>query len=190
MKNEEQQYSKVQWFVMVIFIPVVFAIVLFSIILSMMGVNVFNEAKQVASKIPVISEYVKTEEQLLEEKEKTNLEEVVEKLNQREIEIARLEQSLTAKDDEIDALKNDIELLMKQLEEIENYHLEIEADYTEIAKLYEKMSVKNAARILSELPDEQAATHLSFIKTDVRAAILAQIPAEKAAKLITLISNN
>lgn len=190
MKKEEQQYSKIQWFFLVIFIPVVFAIILFSIILSLMGVNVIDQTKQVASNVPILSEYVQTEEQILEEEEKANIEELTAKLNQREIEISRLETTISRNEEEIESLLEEIGLLMLQLEELQDAQFEVFTEYEEIGKLYEAMAAQNAARIISELPDEKAAIHLSFMNTETKAAILAQLPAEKAAQLISLISNN
>ena len=188
MNKKEQQYSKIQWFFLVIFIPIVFAIILFSIILSFMGVNVIDQTKQVASNVPILSNYVKTEEQILEEEEKANIDELTAKLNQREIEIGRLETTVNSKEEKIESLLDEIDLLMSQLAELQDAQLEVFADYEEIGKLYEAMAPQNAARIISELPDDQAAVHLSFMKTDTKADILAQLPPAEAAQLISLIS--
>ncbi|WP_139193114.1 MotE family protein [Anaerobacillus alkalilacustris] len=190
LKNTEQKYSKFQWFVMVIFIPIMFAILLFSIILSFMGISVVDQAKQVASNIPVLSNYVKTEEQIIADEEKGNIDELMAIINARETELALLEQKLLTKEEEVQSLLNEIEILMDQLEEKKDIHLEVKTEYTEIAKLYETMSAKNAANILTQLSDDEAAIHLSFIKIDARAAILAKMTPDKAAELISLLSNN
>lgn len=190
MKKTDQEYSKVQWLIMVIFIPIVFAIILFSVILSFMDVDVINEGKQLASKIPFISEYVKTDEQFLEEEDQANIEELTRKIVSHEREIGLLEQQLTSKEDEVQSLLDEIGMLMAQLEENETAELEIITEYQELAKLYEAMSATNAANILIELPGEQAAVHLSFIKLDARAAIFAKMTPSQAAQFIAMLSTN
>jgi flagellar motility protein MotE (MotC chaperone) len=190
MKAENQEYSKLQWFIMVILIPVIFAIILFSIILSFMGLSVIDEGKQLASKTPFLSKYVKTEEQLVEEVEKVNIDELTAKISTHLTEIGVLEQKLTAKDNEIQVFQDEIELLLAQLEDQEAAEVDITTEYKEIAKLYETMSAKNAASILIELPEDEAVVHLSFMKTDARAAIFAKMAPDKAAQLILQLSTN
>lgn len=190
MKKAEQEYSKVQWLIMVILIPVIFAIILFSIILSFMDVSVIDEGKQLASKIPFLSEYVITDEQSLEEAELTNIKELTEKIATYKRDIGILEQQLTSKEDEVQLLLEEIEMLMVQLEGSESAELEFITEYQELAKLYETMSASSAADILIELPEDQASVHLSFIKTDARAAIFAKMTPNQAAKFISLISTN
>ncbi|OIJ17988.1 hypothetical protein BKP45_19950 [Anaerobacillus alkalidiazotrophicus] len=175
---------------MVIFIPIMFAILLFSIILSFMGISVVDQAKQVASNIPVLSNYVKTEDQIIAEEEKANIDELMAIINARETELSLLEQTLSTKEEEILSLLNEIEILMGQLEEKKETQLEVKTEYIEIAKLYETMSAKNAANILTQLSGDEAAIHLSFIKIDARAAILAKMAPDKAAELISLLSDN
>lgn len=188
-KEEEQQYSKIQWFFMVIFIPIIFALILFGVILNFMGVNVIEHAKQVGSNVPVLSNYVKTEEQLLEEEEKANIEELTEVVTLREKEIDQLKDKIVAKEIEINSLLEEIKMLMNELEAKQEAQTAVSKEYEDIAKMYVAMSAKNAASILSELPEELAVIQLSYIKTDVRASILSKMPPEKAAQLIFLLSN-
>lgn len=190
MKNEEQQFSKIQWFFMVIFIPIVFAMILFAVILNFMGINVIDQTKQVASNVPILSDYVKTDEQLLEEEEMANIEELTTVVNAREREIDQLKNSIESKEVEIQALLEEIKMLMAELEQKQEAQLSVTKEYDDIAKMYVAMSAKNAASILSEMPEEEAALQLSFIKTDARASILAKMSPEKAAQLIMLIGVN
>ncbi|QOY34471.1 MotE family protein [Anaerobacillus isosaccharinicus] len=190
MKSEEQQYSKIQWFFMVIFIPILFAMILFAVILNFMGISVIDQAKQVASNVPILSDYVKTDEQLLEEEELANIEDLTAVVTAREREIDQLKNSIESKEIEIQSLLEEIKMLMAELEQKQEAQLSVTEDYDGIAKVYVAMSAKNAASILSEMPEEEAAIQLSFIKTDARASILAKMPPEKAAQLISLLSDN
>ncbi|MCT8139823.1 MotE family protein [Anaerobacillus sp. CMMVII] len=190
MKKEEQEYSKTQWFVMVIFIPTVFALLLFGVILSVIGVNLVDHTKQIAANIPIFSEFVKTDEQILEEELQKNINDLASIVDVQEKEIDQLKQSITQKEGEIVNLLAEIKLLMKKLDEKQEAQVSIKKEYEDLAKMYLAMSANNAARILSELPVEEAATQLSFIKIDTRASILAKMSPEKAAELITLLSVN
>lgn len=190
MKNEEQQYSKIQWFFMVIFIPIVFAMILFAVVLNFMGISVIDQAKQVASNVPILSNYVQTDEQLSEEAEMANVEELTTIANAREREIDQLKNNIESKEIEIQALLDEIKMLMAELEQKQEAQLSVTKEYDDIAKMYVAMSAKNAASILSEMPEEEAAIQLSFIKTDARASILAKMSPEKAAQLIMLIGVN
>lgn len=189
MKHEEERYSKIQWFFMVILIPVVFAIILFSIILNLMGVNVLDHAKQIAANVPYLSEYVKTDELLSSDVEKIHIEELSAVAKAREMEIEQLKSNIASKETEIQSLQDEIKMLMTELEEKQGAQDIKGQEYKSIAKMYVTMSAKNAASILSELPEEEAALQLSFLKPDVSAAILAKMKPEKAAQLITLMNH-
>ncbi len=189
MNNEKQQSSKFKWFFRVIFIPIVFALILFSVILSFLGVNALNQAKKVASNVPFLSEYVRMDEQHLEEGEKTNLGELTAEVEARDTEINDLENNIASKEEKIQSLLKEINTLKAQLEEKQEAQLSDTKEDEEIAKIYLSMSAKNAANILSELPEEEAVLHLSFIKANSQAPILAKMAPEKAAKLITLLRN-
>jgi flagellar motility protein MotE (MotC chaperone) len=190
MKQEEQKHSAIQWFFMVILIPVLFGMILFGIILNVIGVNVVDHAKSVASNIPFLSEYVKTEEQLLKEEERADLEKLTALVSDREKDIEQLKNILTSKEQEIETLSEKIKVLVSELEELEITQSSVTKVYEDFAKMYVAMSPKNAASILSELPEEDAAMQLTYLKADERALILAKMTPEKAAKLITLIGNN
>ena len=59
----------------------------------------------------------------------------------------------------------------------------------EIGKVYEAMSAKNAANIITELSTDEAVTHLLQISTQNRAAIMAKMSPEQAAILMTQLTN-
>lgn len=185
MSIEEKGYGKFQWFFFVIFIPSIFAIVLFVIILSILGFNVLEKAKNVGSNIPVISKYINEDE----EEEQINIEDLYVQIAEQEEQINLLTRQLEQKEEEIKDLTNEATNLGEQLDEREEEVIATQKDLKEIAKTYEAMSTKNAANILSELNRDEALLHLSQIKIDVRAAILAKMEPELAADLMSRLAN-
>lgn len=190
MTKEEQQYGKLQWFFMIILIPTVFAMILFSVILSFMGVSVIDEAKHVASRVPVLSNYIKTDEQLEEEDRQVKIEELTDTLSQREREIELLINDLEGKETEIKALQEELENLAREIELLQASEVKAITDFEDLAKVYASMNPQSAARIIDELTIETAAIQLSFVETNARAAILATMEPERAARIIELTKEN
>src|SRR5690554_5841695 len=104
MSKEENQ-SKWQWFLMVIFIPAIFALILAVVVLYYMGINVGERAQQALSFLP----FIESEEEQLEEE--MQLEEKIAQLehenqsyqsqiSQLENEISRLEQTILQYEEE------------------------------------------------------------------------------------------
>jgi flagellar protein FlbB len=58
----EKKPNKALWFLLVIVIPLLFAASLSVIILSLMGVNLIEKGKDYASNVPVISNWIETED--------------------------------------------------------------------------------------------------------------------------------
>lgn len=188
METEEREYSKFQWFIMVIFIPTVFAVILFVVVMHFIGINVVEQTQQVATNLPFVSQFVTTEEDLAEEEEQLKIDELMEAISLKERDVQNLENQLAMYDKEIDLLEAKIDDLNQQLEEKNNSEQGIRVEYEEIARLYESMSAKNSANIISELPTQQAAEQLMYVRTSTRADILARLSPEKAAEIIKIIS--
>ncbi|HHY20426.1 MAG TPA: MotE family protein [Bacilli bacterium] len=185
MSEKEKEHSKIQWFFFVIFIPTVFAIVLVGIVLTFLGVNVIDQAKQIGSKVPVVSS-------LFVEKEEPDVKELLKTISENNDEIEKLQTKLEKKDKEVASLKEKLsvkeqELKREKMKEASNEEVKSNDELKDIAKTYESMSAKNAASILSELKDTEALLQISKVSIDKRAAILAKMEPEKAAKLMALL---
>lgn len=185
MSEKEKEHSKIQWFFFVIFIPTVFAIVLVGIVLTFLGVNVIDHAKQIGSKVPVVSS-------LFVEKEEPDVKELLKTISENNDEIEKLQTKLEKKDKEVASLKEKLsvkeqELKREKMKEASNEEVKSNDELKDIAKTYESMSAKNAASILSELKDTEALLQISKVSIDKRAAILAKMEPEKAAKLMALL---
>lgn len=187
MKQNEKS-SKFVWFLLVIAVPAVFAVTVFGIVLSFMGVNVMEEAKNTGKKIPFIKN-VFTEETTTVTSSNENTEmQWKEKFDEQEDYIKILTADLQKKEKEVTTLKSDIALLEKQVEDAET---SVKADENEqLKKLYEAMSAKDAAAVMTEMNNNEVLGILTLLQAETQAAILAKLDAKRAAELTVLMANN
>lgn len=190
MEETEKPYTKLEFFFYALFIPIVFAIALFIIIGHFSGYNVVGKALEVGHKVPGLSSILPAKEEEESEtagveldKVLTNLEEAEDRIKNLIAEKAQLEESVSTKEAEIEALQN----LIKRLEESasnqtissEEYHSKVQ----ELAKLYGGMSAGKAAPIIQNLTLMEAALILDRMNNTQRAGILAKMDPAFAAKL-------
>ncbi|MCH1623782.1 MotE family protein [Fredinandcohnia quinoae] len=190
METTEKDYSKIQWFLFVIFIPTLFTVILVIVLLSVAGVNTLGMVKDFAEKVPVISNLFTEEEKATEKNEKTE-EKVVKlqtEISKKKESIDKLEKSLTTKQEEIDSLKLEISKLTNELTSLQEDTLSKGRTFEELTKMYETMSPKNAALIIPNLKESDAKEILATIKTDKLAAILEKMSPEDAAKYTELLT--
>lgn len=182
MKQNEKS-SKLVWFLLVIFVPAVFALTVFGIVLSFMGIDVVEEAK---NKIPFINHVLKDDEVAVT----SNVQEKQwkSKFDEQEDYIKMLSADLQKKEKEVTDLKSNIALLEKQVEDAEESVKEEEN--AQLKKLYEAMSAKDAAAVLTEMNNNQVLSILTQLQSETQAAILAKLDAKRAAELTVLMANN
>ncbi|MDT8859024.1 hypothetical protein N0O92_02190 [Alkalihalobacillus sp. MEB130] len=185
MSEKERSYSKFQWFFLVICIPVLFAIILFVVILSFLGVDMLDKTKEVAGHVPVLSSLVQEEVEI----EEVDVRLLDERISEQEAEIIRLQQIIEQREQTIEQLESELIEAGEQLAVESDYQYEAKQDLKDIAKIYESMSSKNAASIISELPAEEALLHLSQVSLDARAGILSKMESEVAADLMSRFAN-
>ena len=103
-------------------------------------------------------------------------------LENRKIELKRLEAEVDKKLDQLGQLRLRIEQLLQQKDEAEQQRA------AELAKMYEKMSAEKAAAVLASLDQELAIANLGRMKTKSAARILNSMERDRAAKLSTAFS--
>jgi flagellar protein FlbB len=187
----EKSYSKLLWFLFVVLIPLLFAITLTLVIMTVAGVNVLDAAKQYGEKIPGISQLIQDEQKTSEQILKDRLIEQKATLEEKTLQVKKLEQELENKQKEIDSLKNEIERLNAEMEtKQKSTEAEQEQKQTmkDIVKMYESMSAKNAAQIITELSDNDAVTILSSLNSEKAADILEKMDPANAAKYTSLLA--
>jgi flagellar motility protein MotE (MotC chaperone) len=186
MKQNEKS-SKLVWFLLVIAVPAVFAVTVFGIVLSFLGVNVIEEAKNTGKKIPIVKNVLNDEASAVAVSQNTEKQWKA-KFDDQEDYLKILSADLQKKEKEVTALKSDIALLEKQVEDAET---SVKADENEqLKKLYEAMSAKDAAAVMTEMNNNEVLGILTLLQAETQAAILAKLDAKRAAELTVLMTNN
>ncbi|MCQ6274096.1 hypothetical protein JMM81_03755 [Bacillus sp. V3B] len=189
-EQKRKQYSKTQWFFVVIVIPSLFAITVAVLVLTVAGVNVFEKVNEIREKVPFIpSEEEITEKQALEELE-GKLTELKAEVKDRETTIVQLETETKGKTQEIETLKLEQEQLQKEIDNLTQSQQLEEQAFKGIVNTYETMSAKKVAPIITEMNDTEAMKILSSLKPGTLAAILEKMTATDAAKYTGLLSIN
>ncbi|MFA9558083.1 magnesium transporter MgtE N-terminal domain-containing protein [Evansella sp. AB-rgal1] len=184
MNKEEQQHSKWQWFLMVIFIPAIFAMILAVVLLNYMGVNVGSGIQQVMTFLPFHSEEEDSFESVLQDQIVT----LEEENKVQQTTISQLESDVSRKESKIDQLQNELQALLEEMDilKVENDSKKVEMK--DIVRTFEAMTASKAANIISELEAEEAARLLSAMNIEGRSQIISRMPPADAAEIISLIT--
>src|SRR5690625_2557168 len=173
-KNKKEKTIKRNpfiWFLFAIVIPIIITILLTTIILFVADVDVMGWAKKQGSKIPVVSTFIKSDEELdLESKlikANEKIENQEEQLINSENEIESLEAIINDLETEISKLKKAAQNESESSEEEEEIN-----EYKDAASSFRKMDRKSAAEILKNLYLQTAAKILSYLSRVVRVVIL------------------
>jgi flagellar protein FlbB len=179
-----------KWLLYVIFIPALFAAILFAIVFNALGYDVVGGMKNMSQYIPFIS----SEKESTTSKETTADVKKLEATNQKqEEEITKLKKEVEQK--QADARSLEVKLQRatnsdEQTNEGEQEELvKVNGLVKKVTKSYEEMKPKQAAKIVQELPKEEAVDLLSRVKPDVLAAILENLDPKMAATYTSLLAN-
>lgn len=186
IKKTEKKTGIFQWF-FVIIIPLIFAGIITFIVFSLMGIDVIDKSKEFINQIPVVGQYVTTEEEAeLERKEQR----FVEQLNTKDEEINSLESQLVDYQLEIDQLNQEIVKLTKQLEILDEETQEddpVDENLEKLTKTYQEMRPQSAAVIMASLDENVAIMILQELNDEQRGSILSEMNPETAAQLTEMI---
>jgi flagellar motility protein MotE (MotC chaperone) len=188
-EKESQDGNRLQWFLYVIAIPTLFAIVIALVALSFLGINVFETAKDIGGKLPIISQYVNEEKQQSTEEIEKTISGLEADIKDREAKMEQLQSKIDSKDTELKRMELEKTQLQAQIEELTAIQEENKRAFREIVKTYETMSAKSAAPIISNMETEEAVKILTNIKPESLAAIMEKLPADEAAKYTELLTN-
>ncbi|WP_102346944.1 MotE family protein [Bacillus sp. Marseille-P3661] len=185
--DEKKSYSKLQWFIFVIIIPFLFSIAVILVVLTISGLNVFDMADKYSNKIPLVSKMVDSSTSEIEiEETVVNLKATIE---DQKIEIDKLQADVETKQKELTASQQRIEEMTSEIQLLKESKKNISIKLEEVAALYETMSSKKAAAILSEMPTIEVLDILVNMNNESRAAVLEKMDPVKAAELTVLIKN-
>lgn len=188
-EKENQDGNKFQWFLYVIAIPTLFAIVIALVALSILGINIFDTAKDIGGKVPFISQFVKEEKPLSIKEFEKDIISLEAEIKDREAKMEQLQSKVDSKDTQLKRMELEKAQLQAQIEELTAIQEENKRAFREIVKTYETMSAKSAAPIISKMETEEAVKILTNIKPESLAAIMEKLPAEEAAKYTEILTN-
>ena len=167
-------------------VPLLFVSAVLLIVAKVADVNVIDQAKKWTTEV------IKGEpDPQLEQPDFSNDEKVVTlqaELQQKDNEIAKVEQQLQMLKEENELLVIEQERLTDEIAKVQNRAEESKKEFKEIIATYEKLSAKNAAQILLAMNEADALKILASLKPDTVAAILEKMEPEQAAKFTTLLS--
>lgn len=182
-KNEKKT-NPILLFLFAIVIPVIIVLVIAVFGLSLAGIDVVGWAKDKGSNVPVVSHFIKTDEE------------------------KSLEQKLTRANETIEVQKEEIDDLKKEIESLESIVDDLELDVTRLenrhtnegslttdespkadeikqaASSFRKMDEEKAANIVQNLERNTAVAILSSLSGDVRGGILAEMEPQAAAEIM------
>lgn len=187
--EESQEGNKFQTFLMVIAIPSLFAVVIAMVALSILGINIFETAKDLGGKMPFISQYVSEEGQPSTEEFEKNIISLEAEIKDREAKMEQLQSKIDSKDTQLKRMELEKAQLQSQIEELTAIQEENKRAFREIVKTYETMSAKSAAPIISNMETGEAIKILTNIKPESLAAIMEKLPADVAAEYTELLTN-
>jgi len=180
--NNRKKTSFIQWLLLII-IPLVLAISILFITLSLLGMEPVNKIKAFANQIPVVNQWVTTEEEEEIERIEAKYQNQIDEL---ENENSRLEGDLAAKQSEVEQLEQELVRLNFQIEELileSSNEVNQEEMISKMIDTYDEMSPTNAAAIISNMNQANSILILQDIEETQRAAILSAMDPEIAAQL-------
>ncbi|MBN6204956.1 hypothetical protein JYK21_00710 [Ralstonia pickettii] len=190
-QNEKRKMNPVLWILFAIIIPLIIVIVIISIILGIAGFNVIDWAKEKGNEIPVVSNFISSDEELDKAQE---IERMTTALKSRDDEIEQLNIQISDLEANIADLEQEIlrqEQIIDSSEEVsaEQEPTEPSDRIKQIAKTYQEMKSAKAAEILELMEQDEVIIILQEIPNDVRGEILQAMDAESAAAITRLLMN-
>lgn len=188
--NQTKKISFLQWLFLII-IPLILAITITFIILSILDLKPGAKVKEFANQIPVVNQWVTTDEEAEIERRENILQNQITTLEQDKLD---LETNLSIQEAELDQLNQEIARLTHQLEQAlteaeSQVQQELDDGLNKVVNTYQEMSAKNAAQILAELNHAEAVQILAKLDEEQQAAILSALDPETAASYTRLLMN-
>lgn len=173
------------WFIFAIVLPLIIASIITVIVLSFSGIDVIGWATEKGSTMPVISKYIKTDEEKDIMLKLDRAEETIEK-QKEEIEDLKSEiESLEAIKDqqEQDIVKLENKTIIDESAEGSSATIEVSEQLKQTAGSFRKMDEQKAADIIQNLDKESAVDILEQLSNDVRGKIMEEMEPKNAADL-------
>ncbi|PIC78242.1 hypothetical protein CSV74_01605 [Sporosarcina sp. P19] len=171
-----------------IIIPLMFTTAVVLIIAKVADVNVFDQAKEWTSKVPLLEQKTpdeKIEGDLILEERVISLQA---EIQEKEAQLFEVQDELTQVKDSNETLVIEKEKLNEEIEKLKLAQSESKRDFKEIITTYEQMSAKSSAPVITKMGDAEAVQILSSLKPATLAAILEKMSPEDAAKYTSMLT--
>lgn len=188
MQKEKKKSGLFQKLLVWIVIPLLLILFLTLLAATLTGVNVYEKAREVGGKIPVISSILGGKDSVSIDEHNEAIVKLEAQIEEKNAKINRLEKKVEEKESEIDLLTQDKKRLETTIEEKEEIESGGKREMKEIVAVYETMMPKRAASIIVEMKDAEAVNILSNLGSEPLARIMEKMPPEKAAAYTQLLA--
>lgn len=194
-KKRTNEDKKPNMFIRILFavvLPFIITVALTIFVLQLFGVDVLGWTEEKLAQTPIISSFVKTEdEKILSEKlDKANetIETQKKEIEDLKAQIEQLEAEIENKETEIAKLENEKESLQNAENDAEDGTAQ-DVDIKKLASSFKKMDKEQAAQIIANMDIQTAVLLLSNVSSDVRGAILEEMEPQQAANIMQRMMN-
>ncbi|MBD7967220.1 MotE family protein [Paenibacillus gallinarum] len=193
---------------MIIAIPVVFCLVLVVVLLVVLNVDFRKNAIDIASKIPIVKEWIpeealdpETQKERQAEKQIESNKAVIDKLKTQladaKTELEQVQQEKAEQDSNVQKLEDEIKELQVTTSSSDNATASDETEtldpyekqVKELAKMYGQMKPSKAAPIIQSMTLEEQVQLLAEMKSDAQRSILEKMTPQAAAEVTAALKN-
>ncbi|WP_438432444.1 MotE family protein [Gorillibacterium sp. sgz500922] len=205
MDTEKAEMNALERFLLWFLVPVVFGIVLVMVLMTLFGVDVKQEARNLGNRIPIIEKWVPDKPapsdgepatQPLTEKASASLKEkekqiadLTAKLKEQTADAGQFQASYLKKDQELKDLQVKYDKLQEDLKKMESSNEAYDQAVSETSKVYAGMSPGKAAPILEAMTTAEQVLILSGMKAEDQTRILEKMTPAKAADVSVLLKD-
>ncbi|MGL4819000.1 MAG: hypothetical protein ACRC5C_03325 [Bacilli bacterium] len=187
-EQQPSKRSRWQWFIFVVCIPVLFAIGLSVAVLTVAGVDVGKEIRQIGAQIPIVNNWFDLEAYESDEQKLKREHDTLAKEKQKvEQELADAKATLDQKEQELLRLQAELDKAKRDVQTNNRSNEEIEASYRKVAKAYGEMNPKQAADIIQKLDSTESIQILKRVDNETLRGILENVTPDKAAVYTKLL---
>lgn len=186
---EKKKTGVLQGLLLWILIPLLSISAVLLIIAKFVDINVFDEAKKLASNVPIIGEQISQKE--TKDNEAIFEERVIDlqaEIQEKEAQLSKLQRELDQSKEQNEQLLIEQEKLLNQIAKLEREKDDSKRQFQEIVTTFEQMSAKSAAPVITNMSDAEAIRILTSLKADTLAAILEKMAPEDAAKYTSMMT--
>ncbi|WP_249316609.1 hypothetical protein [Bacillus sp. FJAT-50079] len=178
-QKEVKEASLLQRFIFWGIIPLLFALFIGLLITSLMGINVFEKAKEISGKLTAISNMKVENENIVQLEEK--IIHLDAEIQDKDAEISQLKSQIESKEAEQDRLLLEQQRLEETIAELRQIQDENKRAFKEMIMTFEAMTAKKSAPIIMEMKEEEALKILANLSTESLAKVMENMPAKDAA---------